>query len=114
MAEAAHRILMSQSTSSSSTTILISAVGSDSFGRLLVDETGRMGMRTDGLVHFESSRSAVCNMVLDSDGNLVGGVADMDIISSLKPEKVSACKPKGTAEIDLLLFHAGPGVYPEA
>ncbi|ETW86879.1 hypothetical protein HETIRDRAFT_377513 [Heterobasidion irregulare TC 32-1] len=88
MAEAAHRILMLQSTSSSSTTILISAVGGDSFGRLLVDEMGRMGMRTDGLVHFESSRSAVCNMVLDSGGNLVGGVADMDIISSLKPEKV--------------------------
>lgn len=74
--------------------MMISAVGKDSFGRLLVDEMSRMGMRTDGLLSVESGsqtddgRTAVCNMVLDGKGGLVGGVADMDIILSLKEKEV--------------------------
>lgn len=114
VAEAAHRVLSSFSSSSSSTsatsrlepgmkglteaTMMISAVGKDSFGRLLVDEMSRMGMRTDGLLSAASEggsqsqaddgRTAVCNMVLDGKGGLVGGVADMDIILSLKEKEV--------------------------
>ena len=48
-----------------------------------------MGMRTDGLFLMESQRSAVCNMFLDDSGNLIGGVADMDIIEALSVEAVS-------------------------
>ncbi|PCH33700.1 indigoidine synthase A-like protein [Wolfiporia cocos MD-104 SS10] len=83
VAEAAHRILSSQSEAGASQTLLVSPVGQDSFGRLLVDETKRMGMRADGLIPLDSARSAICNMVLDSAGNLGSGVADMDIIHSL-------------------------------
>ncbi|KAA1471543.1 indigoidine synthase A-like protein [Dentipellis sp. KUC8613] len=88
MAEAAHRILVSQSPSLASAVSLVSSVGNDSFGRLLVDETRQMGMRTDGIATVDSHRSAVCNMVLDGSGNLIGGVADMDVIKSLDKEKV--------------------------
>ena len=42
-----------------------------------------MGMRTDGIVTTTSGRTAVCNMVIDESGSLVGGVADMDIIKNL-------------------------------
>lgn len=103
VAEAAHRVLSSWSSKfeagskpeareESPATVLVSAVGKDSFGRLLVDEMGRMGMRTDGLLcgSEETGRSAVCNMVLDGKGGLVGGVADMDIILSLKEKEVFA------------------------
>lgn len=44
-------------------------------------------MRTDGVM-IAPQRSAVCNMVLDGSGNLVGGVADMDIVQSIEPEVV--------------------------
>ncbi|GBE78003.1 Pseudouridine-metabolizing bifunctional protein [Sparassis crispa] len=88
VAEAAHRILASQSEELSSATALISPIGNDSFGRLLVDEFHKSGMRTDGLLQVDDARSAVCNMVVDTDGSLVGGVADMDIINSLDTQKV--------------------------
>ncbi|TFY72885.1 hypothetical protein EVG20_g132 [Dentipellis fragilis] len=88
MAEAAHRILVSQSPSLASAVSLVSSIGNDSFGRLLVDETRQMGMRTDGIAAVDSHGSAVCNMVLDGSGSLIGGVADMDVIKSLSKEKV--------------------------
>lgn len=90
IAEAAHRILASSSPSHAQSTLLVSPVGDDAFGRLLTEETGRLGMRTDGLILVNKHRSAVCNMVLDGAGNLIGGVADMDIIESLPEDVVSS------------------------
>jgi pseudouridylate synthase / pseudouridine kinase len=81
IAEAAHRILTTHAQGLSSATLLMSPVGDDTFGRLLVDETRQMGMRVDGLIRTPH-RTAVCNMTLDGVGNLVGGVADMDIMES--------------------------------
>jgi len=88
VAEAAHRISTSTFRAQSSATALISSVGDDSLGRLLLEETRRMGMRTDGIMTTHQRRSAVCNMVLDGSGNLIGGVADMDIIKSIQSETV--------------------------
>ncbi|KAI0322659.1 indigoidine synthase A-like protein [Amylostereum chailletii] len=88
IAEAAHRILSSTSPSLQDATALVSSVGSDSFGRLLTEEIGRVGMRTDGLVVNDSARSAVCNMVVDGAGDLIGGVADMGIIRDLNSHQV--------------------------
>lgn len=91
IAEAAHRRLISYSEKLNETAsaLLVSPIGDDSFGRVISDHMDGMGMRTDGLVvRAEGARSAVCNMVLDSGGNLIGGVADMDIIQSLKGDQV--------------------------
>jgi pseudouridine-5'-phosphate glycosidase/pseudouridine kinase len=74
IAEAAHRVLASNSPQLSS--LLVSAIGHDHFGRLLISETAGTGMRVDGLVKSDK-RTAVCNMILDSNGGLIGGVADM-------------------------------------
>ncbi|KZV77757.1 hypothetical protein PENSPDRAFT_645360, partial [Peniophora sp. CONT] len=86
IAEAAHRSLPKASAHTSG---LASCVGDDSFGRLLVEETRNMGMRTDGIVTTTSGRTAVCNMVIDESGSLVGGVADMDIIKNLSDSDLS-------------------------
>jgi pseudouridylate synthase / pseudouridine kinase len=87
VAEAAYRISTSKFQAKASATVLVSLVGDDSFGRLLLEEMRRIGMRTDG-VTTTHQRSAVCNMVLDGSGNLIGGVADMDIVQSIEPEGV--------------------------
>jgi len=87
IAEAAHRVSTSRFQAQPSATALVSSVGDDAFGRLLLEEMRGIGVRTDGVMKAHQ-RSAVCNMVLDSSGNLIGGVADMDIIRSIQPETV--------------------------
>ena len=86
VAEAAHRILSSSDLPHSA--VLVSPVGEDGFGKLLVADSEKIGMRTDGLIEVPAGRTAVCNMVLDSAGNLTGGVADMDVVSTIDAAKV--------------------------
>jgi pseudouridylate synthase / pseudouridine kinase len=74
IAEAAHRVITSKSPELS--LLLVSAIGNDHFGRLLINETIGIGMRVDGLVKNDK-RTPVCNMILDGNGGLIGGVADM-------------------------------------
>ncbi|KAI0669815.1 indigoidine synthase A-like protein [Trametes maxima] len=88
VAEAAHRILTSHSKDLSSATALVSPIGEDAFGHLLVAETKQIGLRTDSLIRLPKARTAVCNMVMDSVGGLTGGVADMDVIRTLDASKV--------------------------
>ena len=90
LAEAAHRVLRSQSQppNGAGSVVLVSAIGNDAFGKLLVQAMEGMGMRTDGLVRLDGARSAICNMVLDSTGGLTTGVADTDITLSLDREAV--------------------------
>jgi pseudouridylate synthase / pseudouridine kinase len=75
IAEAAYRVIASDSSELSS--LLVSAVGNDPFGRFLITETSGIGMRVDGLVQTDK-RTPVCNMILDGSGGLIGGVADME------------------------------------
>ena len=83
VAEAAHRTLVSHSADLSSATALVSAVGNDAFGRLLLEETSLMGLRTGEISAVDSARTAVCNMTLDREGSLQTGVADMNVIKAL-------------------------------
>ncbi|KAI0082293.1 hypothetical protein K474DRAFT_1655667 [Panus rudis PR-1116 ss-1] len=78
MAEAAHRLLTAFSSNLAQTTTLISPIGQDAFGKMLISESKGIGMRTDGFIEIDG-RTAVCNMVLDGAGCLIGGIADMDI-----------------------------------
>lgn len=88
IAEAAHRSMTANSRSNHDRTLLLSPVGSDSFGRLLLDETSRIGMRTDGYIVSQDQRTAVCSMILDDKGSLLGGVADMNAIESVDDTSV--------------------------
>ena len=89
IAEAAHRILSKKSCSP----VLVSLIGEDIMGGVLQNELSRIGMRTDGLIPILGKASAVCNMVLDTEGGLITGVADMDIIESLEGKAVSLSPP---------------------
>ena len=87
--EAAHRVLVSQGLPSAA--VLLSAVGNDVFGNLLVEGMAELGMRTDGLevIPQEDKRTAVCSMVFDGAGGLIGGVADMEIMNVVNENLVS-------------------------
>jgi len=87
IAEAAHRIISKEA--GPQAPVLVSLVGEDIMGRVLRDELSLIGMRTDGLILAPGKSSAVCNMVLDTEGGLITGVADMDIIESLEGNAVS-------------------------
>ncbi|KAG5638658.1 hypothetical protein H0H81_011210 [Sphagnurus paluster] len=86
VAEASHRVISCHASQLSS--LLVAPIGDDAFGRLLYEETAQLGMRVDGLVKTQK-RTAVCNMVLDSHGGLVGGVADMDITAAMEGPNVA-------------------------
>lgn len=103
VAEAAHRIL-SQSEESSNATVLISPVADDPFGRLLTNEMQQTGMRTDGLLRLDSASTAICNMILDNSGGLIGGVADMDIIHSLDKGTVGSLLNSLPSSYPTLIF----------
>ncbi|KAF8961029.1 indigoidine synthase A-like protein [Flammula alnicola] len=85
IAEASHRVMQAKYPALSS--VLLAPVGYDGLGHILVDEMTQFGMRTDGLVRTDK-QTAVCNMVLDSNGTLVGGVADMSIMESVNLDEI--------------------------
>ncbi|KAG7450569.1 indigoidine synthase A-like protein [Guyanagaster necrorhizus] len=89
IAEASHRV-----TRDSNSTLLLSPVGNDAFGRLLEDETKTIGMRSDGLVKSKL-KTSVCNMFVDAEGHLLTGVADMGITEAFE----------GTAVLEHLQKH---------
>lgn len=89
MAEALHRVMSQKYPELSS--VLVAPVGYDAFGQIMVDEMTQIGMRTDGLIRSEK-QSAVCNMILDSKGALIGGIADMSIMQTLSGSSVSGFK----------------------
>src|ERR1700734_3188612 len=57
IAEASHRILTSRSSQPSTATMLVSPIGDDAFGRVLLDEMQRIGMRTDGLTQKHGAQT---------------------------------------------------------
>jgi pseudouridine-5'-phosphate glycosidase/pseudouridine kinase len=82
IAEAAHRL------SPPNSIILVSPVGGDAFGNLLVQETNSIGMRTDGLALQSDHATSVCNMTLALNGELEHGVADMGITRAWSSSEV--------------------------
>lgn len=91
IAEATHRVLSSNYAKlpSPDSTLLISPIGGDSFADVLVKDCENIKLRTDGLLRRTDSRTAVCNMVVDSHGALIGGVADMNITQDTPADEVS-------------------------
>lgn len=85
IAEASHRVMSAKYPELSS--VLLAPIGRDAFGDLLVSELQACQMRTDGLSRTDDS-TAVCNIVLDSGGALVGGVADMGITERFTGDQV--------------------------
>ncbi|KAJ4002363.1 indigoidine synthase A-like protein [Lentinula boryana] len=80
IAEASHRV------SPKDSVLLVSPIGDDSFGQLLTQESENHGMRTDGLLLQKNQRTAVCNMIMNSQGGLTTGIADMAILEKAQLE----------------------------
>lgn len=76
---------------------LVAAVGGergrglDALGSLLELTMLENDLRTDGMVRREGGRTAACNLVLENGGDLVSGIADMEIAATLTADEVS-CK----------------------
>lgn len=87
IAEATHRV-MSGSTGTDAAPLLVAPIGDDEFGKLISGMTQSLGMRTDGLVSIEGRQSAVCNLLLDSHGELQYGVSDMDLPHAWEADQV--------------------------
>ncbi|KAF8530974.1 indigoidine synthase A-like protein [Gautieria morchelliformis] len=90
IAEAAHRISSSSSKSGSHEILLVSPIGDDLVGSLIVDNARKLGMRTDGFLTGldRTLGSAVCNMHLDIAGSLTTGVADMSIVEAIDSHSI--------------------------
>lgn len=81
IAEAAHRILNTSKRLLETPVMLISPLADDHAGQALVADCDRLGMRTDGLL-FKPGRTAICSQILDLNGDLLTGVADMSIMEA--------------------------------
>ncbi|KAF8560313.1 indigoidine synthase A-like protein [Imleria badia] len=89
IAEATHRV-MPGSTGNDAATLLVAPIGDDEFGKLISTMTESLGMRTDGLMSIEGRQSAVCNLLLDSHGELQCGVSDMDLPHAWEADRIPA------------------------
>lgn len=79
-----------QNLSKSDSVLLISPIGfDDALGNVLSMEMRNAGLREDGLIPVEGGRTGSCTLVLEKDGDLVGGVADMGIVEGLSGDMVS-------------------------
>ncbi|KAJ7244751.1 indigoidine synthase A-like protein [Mycena haematopus] len=99
IAEACHRM--------GTSALLVAGLGSDPWGQLLRDETKAIGMRTDGFID-RNERTAVCNLFLDSRGDLQHGIADMGISQKLTADLVLQQISKNSPEIVALDGNLSP------
>lgn len=67
--------------------LLVAPISDDLFGLVARKGLKERGMREDGLVEIEGG-TATCGILLDERGELVGGVADMEIAERVTGEQV--------------------------
>ncbi len=67
---------------------LISAVGGDSHGKMLIAESRRLGVDTDGMFVFDGESTSTYLAVLDAGGELLIAVSCMDVLDRLTVEKM--------------------------
>ncbi|KAK7059005.1 hypothetical protein VNI00_001629 [Paramarasmius palmivorus] len=84
IAEAAHRVSQNKDS-----VMLLSPIADDLLGDFVRRETRKLGMRLDGLT-VGAGATAACNMILDADGNLMTGIANMDIIQDFTARSVNS------------------------
>jgi len=88
--KAMHHILSKQS--GFQAPVLVSLIGVDITGGVPRSELSRTGVRTGGLAPISGKACVTRNMVLDTEGGILIGVANMDIIESLEG-KVASLSP---------------------
>jgi len=66
-------------------TVLLSAVGDDPFGRMLLDATAHSGVNVEHVVTSKAHRTGTYTAVLDRTGALAHAIDDMAVIETLTP-----------------------------
>lgn len=69
---------------------LVSVVGNDALGDLVLAETSRAGVDVSGVTRHPDTPTGIYNAILDVDGGLVAGVASMHALLALSPEAIDA------------------------
>ncbi|GAA6007044.1 hypothetical protein JCM10207_009182 [Rhodosporidiobolus poonsookiae] len=82
VAGAAHALLQGDDV------LLVSPIGTDLLGEVARSGLRARGMRSDGLIEVQGDRSATCGILMDEKGDLLGGVADMEITAALDGSRV--------------------------
>ena len=70
--------------------VLVAPKADDTLGKLMQGEMHASRMRTDALI--QSARTPMCNLVLDADGELVTGIADMRVLDDVMLPEVVATR----------------------
>ena len=70
--------------------VLVAPKADDILGRLMQDDMRVSRMRTDALI--QSARTPTCNLVLDANGELVTGIADMRVLDEIMVPEVVAMR----------------------
>ncbi len=65
---------------------LVSVVGTDALGDLVLTETERAGVDVRAVARFAEHATGIYNAILDADGELVAGVASMHALRALTPD----------------------------
>lgn len=71
---------------------LISAVGDDAEGRLILTQAREAGVNVDHVLTIPDARTGTYLAVLDELGNLQLAMDDMRIVESVSPEHLRSCK----------------------
>lgn len=71
---------------------LLSAVGDDLYGKKIIKESKKSGINLEHILRLKGKKSGVYLAVLDQQGELMGGVSDMDILENLNKEYLLHCK----------------------
>ncbi|KAK4054846.1 hypothetical protein OIV83_000770 [Microbotryomycetes sp. JL201] len=67
---------------------LIAPLGNDWTGDVAKRGLAESGLRDDGLLIDDARRTATCGILLDKEGDLFGGIADMDITEGMSADDV--------------------------
>ena len=69
---------------------LVSAVGGDVYGRMLLDSCAALGVGTRGLLVREDHPSSSYISIMDSEGDMLVAMSDMRVLSAIDADFVAA------------------------
>ncbi|KAI9995929.1 hypothetical protein PInf_013107 [Phytophthora infestans] len=69
--------------------LLVSSIGKDASGSILLDNLKKLGMNTSGVQISDKLSTAVYSAVLDSTGDMDAAIADMSAFESIESEVIS-------------------------
>lgn len=68
---------------------LITALGNDSYGRMLLDDCRAKGIGTEGCINVAEGHTSVYLFIDDAQGNMHCAISDMEIQTALTPERIA-------------------------